>query len=515
MIECRCVRRFLPTVVLLCGLLAAQGLAQDPSSWRARIQAGEAAKVLEEIEALVSQRKDSVEIAIVGAEAALQVGDWKKAGSLADRGKALAPDDPRPYELDGHAEFLRARAEAASGGTAFTGQNFRQAAYFYAKAREKGGDVWRASWFEAEAYAGAGDWLAALDAIRIAGRARAEDAGTAEFEARIHLALAEGGDAEAWKRAAASADRALELAPTLLAAALTRLDTALGRGDRAEVRKVFLELLKAFPRAEGLYEALYQRYREDRPPTFLREVLQAAHEQLPETDRALCEWYLGVHAEITQLWSEAELRFRAYLELVPRAPRAWFKIAWQLSRQQRFTEARDAFAEARALGGIGDDELAFALRIVVAGFAGEKRFAEAASLQGEVTALTGTASDRLDLAILQFNAGRRDEGIASYRALVAEPDLDPDLAARAWNNLGLALQGTGKPKEAESAFQKAIEQTDPASLDALENLGVLLVEQGRPKEAERWLREATKRDPLRHRSRYWLLRALDPVGLGS
>ena len=57
----------------------------------------------------------------------------------------------------------------------------------------------------------------------------------------------------------------------------------------------------------------------------------------------------------------------------------------------------------------------------------------------------------------------------------------------AMSNLGVLLDGQGKPDEAEEWWRKA---ADAGHLGAMSNLGALLAEQGKPEQAEEWWRKA-------------------------
>ncbi len=86
---------------------------------------------------------------------------------------------------------------------------------------------------------------------------------------------------------------------------------------------------------------------------------------------------------------------------------------------------------------------------------------------------------------------------------------------RAYDNLGLSLEGAGRHDEAQAAFEKAIElsrqQTPPSAWPYL-NLGTMLYRLGRMDEAEPHLREAVRIDPQLAPAQYQLGSLLESQG---
>jgi predicted O-linked N-acetylglucosamine transferase (SPINDLY family) len=89
-----------------------------------------------------------------------------------------------------------------------------------------------------------------------------------------------------------------------------------------------------------------------------------------------------------------------------------------------------------------------------------------------------------------FDAGRLEEAIAVYRALLAR---SPGFA-RAWNNFGLCLRLTGRSAEAEQAFRSAVSQA-PDLVAAWINLASMQEEARRVPDAVESLRRALTLDP--------------------
>jgi tetratricopeptide (TPR) repeat protein len=93
------------------------------------------------------------------------------------------------------------------------------------------------------------------------------------------------------------------------------------------------------------------------------------------------------------------------------------------------------------------------------------------------------------LGRLDYDDQRFADAIEKFERVIA---VDPSFI-RAYDNLGLALDGVGRQREALEAFKKAIErnrkQTFPSPWPSL-NLGTMLYRHGRVEEAEPYLREA-------------------------
>jgi tetratricopeptide (TPR) repeat protein len=86
---------------------------------------------------------------------------------------------------------------------------------------------------------------------------------------------------------------------------------------------------------------------------------------------------------------------------------------------------------------------------------------------------------------------------------------------RAYDNLGLSLEGAGRHDEALQAFEKAIalneKQQFPSPWPSL-NLGTMLYRLGRMEEAEQHLREAVGKDPSLAQAQYQLGSLLEAQG---
>jgi tetratricopeptide (TPR) repeat protein len=115
------------------------------------------------------------------------------------------------------------------------------------------------------------------------------------------------------------------------------------------------------------------------------------------------------------------------------------------------------------------------------------------------------------LARIDYGQRRYDDTIEKLNRVIR---LDP-LSARAYDNLGLALDMSGRPEEARDVFLKAVELNrklpDPSPWPP-HNLGYLLVRLLDFKSAETALRESLKYDPKFATAHYHLGRALEGNG---
>jgi tetratricopeptide (TPR) repeat protein len=115
------------------------------------------------------------------------------------------------------------------------------------------------------------------------------------------------------------------------------------------------------------------------------------------------------------------------------------------------------------------------------------------------------------LGRLDYDDQRFADAIEKFEAVIA---VDPNFI-RAYDNLGLSLDGMGRQREALEAFENAIErnrkQTFPSPWPAL-NLGTILYRHGRVEEAERYLREAVNYGPDLAQAQYQLAALLDNRG---
>ena len=118
------------------------------------------------------------------------------------------------------------------------------------------------------------------------------------------------------------------------------------------------------------------------------------------------------------------------------------------------------------------------------------------------------------LARIDYGQRRYDDAIEKLNRVIR---LDP-LSARGYDNLGLALDMSGRPEEARNVFLKAVELNrklpEPSPWPP-HNLGYLLVRLLDFKNAEAALRESLKYDPRFATAHYHLGRALEGDGRDS
>jgi tetratricopeptide (TPR) repeat protein len=115
------------------------------------------------------------------------------------------------------------------------------------------------------------------------------------------------------------------------------------------------------------------------------------------------------------------------------------------------------------------------------------------------------------LARMDYDQRLYEEAVQKLRRVIR---LDPE-SARAYDNLGLALDMLGHADEAREAFQKAVDfnrKLPQPSAWPPHNLGALLLRLQQPKEAETALREALRIDPRFAMAHYHLGRVLDEEG---
>jgi tetratricopeptide (TPR) repeat protein len=177
----------------------------------------------------------------------------------------------------------------------------------------------------------------------------------------------------------------------------------------------------------------------------------------------------------------------------------------------RMGRAALAFSQADRLTPLGDpDRFTWAMALVNLG-----------DDKGAREQLTRLAASHPDtplyiywLARIDYHERRYDDAIERLHRVIR---LDPS-SARAYDNLGLALDMSGRPEEARDVFLKAVDLNrklpDPSPWPP-HNLGYLLVRLLEFKEAEKALRESLKYDPKFATAHYHLARALDGDGRDS
>lgn len=103
--------------------------------------------------------------------------------------------------------------------------------------------------------------------------------------------------------------------------------------------------------------------------------------------------------------------------------------------------------------------------------------------------------------------GDHEAAVLEYSRALA---LDPGYA-KAYNNMGLALEALSRDAEAVEAYEAAVE-SDPGLATARNNLGAHYQRLGDLERAARWLREAVEIDPWMHEAHYNLAAVLARAG---
>ncbi len=480
---------------------------------RRRLDAGEAREVLAEVIAGITSGTTGVDEALIGSEAALVLEEWNHARSLADLAAAKAPKDWRGHMANGHALFRMAEAKAgeARGGGGLIRATFSDSATSYRLARELGAPLFETACFEAEARLMAFDLADGIAAVDRALAAVPDSRHALVLKAR--LLTEQGGHAEAM----ACLEAARRSAPADPEPARLLMRAALAAGaDRPRVRALFLDLVRAFPEDSGIYDAFITRFWNERPEAFLRGVMEEILAGDPAKSLRFPLWCLGALDERAGRLEDALARYVEYRDRRPTAAEGELHVGWVLTALGRLAEARQALLRANALGGLAPEDMVRGLGRLIGAHVERREFEPAARLQQVVHSLLPSPEAERDLAVLEYGAGRRAEGLEIYRRLLARDDLDLPARAKTENYAGLALLGMGRAGEAEACFRRSLDLIDdtPDALDARENLGAVLLDSGRREEAGEHLAKVVLAAPERTRARYHLLRARHPEILG-
>src|SRR5262249_30987932 len=154
---------------------------------------------------------------------------------------------------------------------------------------------------------------------------------------------------------------------------------------------------------------------------------------------------------------EALRAFERFRDVLPNDPGCHFKIGMLQAALGRLDDGRKSILRANALGGIAPEALAEAYRDLAAAYVAQRDYETGSQVGRVVVSLTGAAEDDLNLGVLEYGAGRKEEGIRIYGRIAAREDIDSVMSARVRNYLGLALLGAGRKAEAEAAFRRSIE----------------------------------------------------------
>lgn len=171
----------------------------------------------------------------------------------------------------------------------------------------------------------------------------------------------------------------------------------------------------------------------------------------------------------------------------------------------RMEQAALAFRQSDSTAPLADpDRFTWAMALVSLG--------DAKGAREQLTRLSSSHPDRplylYWLARIDYDQRLYAEAVAKLKQVIS---LDP-ASARAYDNLGLALDMLGRPDDAREAFAKAADLNRKLAAPSAwppHDLGVLLLRLQDLKEAESALREALRYDPKFAMAHYHLGRALE------
>jgi serine/threonine-protein kinase len=240
-------------------------------------------------------------------------------------------------------------------------------------------------------------------------------------------------------------------------------DALVGAGRPSEAEAVMQELLCQRPGHPDylvhLGFALMAQRRYGEAEATYRQVIEL------DPDYAEAQSNLGSALVEQGKYAAAEVPFRRALALNPDLPWTYSNLGLALLKQGKSREAEEAFLRAMSL------------RLEVA--RSHHDLGRTLSFQGKHIALRPEyAEDYVNLGIAVSGQGRPKEAEQAFRDAIR---LKPDLA-RAHNSLGVALNAQGRHKEAERACRDAI-RLKPDFAEAHFNLGVALRGQGMFEEA--------------------------------
>lgn len=162
----------------------------------------------------------------------------------------------------------------------------------------------------------------------------------------------------------------------------------------------------------------------------------------------------------------------------------------RLAGERRFAEAAEQLGKAAAL--FPNDpqvQLNHGVSLLHAGHLP----AAAQALQRALSLAPGHPAILKNLGMLHLANGASDKAVPFLRGAIAADPASPDVAAL-FNNLGVALRGAGRLREAEQAFRAAL-TIDAVAPDPVGNLAMILTDTCRTDEALGLLRQALATSP--------------------
>ena len=495
--------------LLLIGLLWVAGSVapnygqKDLLFLREQFTLGNYQEVLNSVREARAARTASADGLFLGSEAALFLGDEETAQILASDGLRLEPKSALGHQLLGHSAW--AAAERQEQKSAMTRLTYRDAGLHYRDARIHGADPFESAYFAAKAFEKGGDLGAALEEIDLALAARPGHEPSLLEKATYLAGLGEREASKVILR---------RLLPGALGprAAVVLLTQTMEKEPRETVAREFLALQKQFPSHLPLYQLVLEHFGRDSRADVLESLLRKALDQVPPSKDRLPLWYLAGIAQAAGRADEALALYTEYRDLNPSQGDGHLGVGYALAYLRRYEAARESFERAEILGGADEAALDSGLELLVVSMVGEERFAPAAEVQRHLARRRDRPLDQLDLGSLLYNAGRREEALKVYAALLERTDYPLEFRARVLNYQGLAFQGLGQNEAAESCFRESLESALAGRSDAAENLGVLLLARGDRAQAREVLSEPATLGRLR--ARYHLLRSNHPSLFG-
>jgi tetratricopeptide (TPR) repeat protein len=238
-------------------------------------------------------------------------------------------------------------------------------------------------------------------------------------------------------------------------------------------------------------------------PTVENSAVMSAALPLSSGERARFE-----QAIRTKQWSEAEEVLATAYERHPDSAELLKTLAKISFQNENYWNTAIAYKKAEKIGPL-DEQSRFSL--AMAYIVLDHRDWAQPELRSLAEASPGNPLYLYWLARLDYDGQLFPDAIEKLNRVIA---IDASFL-RAYDNLGLSLEGAGRHDEALQAFGKAIElnqkQPFPSPWPSL-NLGTMLYRLGRTEEAELHLRDAVRLDPTLAQSQYQLGSLLETRG---
>lgn len=231
----------------------------------------------------------------------------------------------------------------------------------------------------------------------------------------------------------------------------------------------------------------------------------AAHSTLPLSPEERSRFEQAIR---NQQWSEAEQLLAAAYERHPDSAELLKTLAKISFQNENYWNTAIAYKKAEKIEPL-DDQSRFSLAMAYVVL--DHRDWAQPELESLAKADPDNALYLYWLARLDYDNQMFPDAIEKFNRVIA---IDPSFL-RAYDNLGLSLEGAGHHDEAQEMFERAIalseKQKAPSPWPSL-NLGTMLYRLGRMDEAEQYLRDAVRIDPQLAQAQYQLGSLLDSQG---